>query len=84
MSTTDGTFSTPTPTNEVVRGYAPGSAERASLQAEVNRQLGEVVEIPCVVGGEEMNHSNKSKRRPPRRPKFLRLHRRCSKNNNRD
>ena len=54
MSTTDGTFSTPTPTNEVVRGYAPGSAERASLQAEVNRQLGEVVEIPCVVGGEEI------------------------------
>ena len=54
MSATDGRFSTPTPTNEPVRGYAPGTAERASLEAEVARQLTEVPEIPCVVGGERI------------------------------
>ena len=54
MSTTEGIFSTPTPINEPVRGYAPGSAERKRLEAEVQRQLGEVAEIPCVVGGKEI------------------------------
>jgi 1-pyrroline-5-carboxylate dehydrogenase len=54
MSTADGLFTTPHPTNEPVKGYAPGSPERIALQAEVNRQLTEVVEIPCVVGGEEI------------------------------
>ena len=54
MSATDGRFSTPTPVNEPVRGYAPGSTERASLEAEVARQLSEVVEIPCVIGGERI------------------------------
>jgi 1-pyrroline-5-carboxylate dehydrogenase len=37
--------------NEPVKSYAPGSAERASLQKELARQAGEIVEIPCVVGG---------------------------------
>jgi len=54
MSTADGLFTTPHPTNEPVKGYAPGSPERIALQAEVDRQLTEVVEIPCVVGGEEI------------------------------
>lgn len=44
----------PKPSNEPVRAYAPGSPERASLEAEVARQAGEVVEIPCVVGGREV------------------------------
>jgi len=54
MSATEGIFSTPNPTNETVRGYAPGSQERLNLEAEIARQLGEVVEIPCVVGGQEV------------------------------
>ncbi len=41
----------PRPVNEPVRSYAPGSAERASLEREVARQAAEVVEIPCVIGG---------------------------------
>jgi 1-pyrroline-5-carboxylate dehydrogenase len=35
-----------------VRAYAPGSSERTSLIAELARQSGEVLEIPCVVGGQ--------------------------------
>ena len=51
MSFADGIFREPTPINEPVLGYAPGSAERAALQAELSRQSAEVVEIPCVVNG---------------------------------
>lgn len=54
MIAADGIFTTPSPTNEPILGYAPGSPERISLEAEVARQLGEVVEIPCVVGGKEI------------------------------
>jgi 1-pyrroline-5-carboxylate dehydrogenase len=49
-----GLFRVPTPVNEPVRGYAPGSRERASLQAELDRQAATVVEIPCVIGGEHI------------------------------
>lgn len=42
---------TPIPLNEPVRAYAPGSAETLRLQKEIARQWGEVVEIPCVIGG---------------------------------
>ena len=51
---THGSFRTPSPANEPVLGYAPGSPERASLEAELKRQSGEVVEVPLVIGGEEV------------------------------
>jgi 1-pyrroline-5-carboxylate dehydrogenase len=44
----------PTPINEPVRTYAPGTPERASLKAELARAAGEVVEIPLVIGGERI------------------------------
>ena len=40
------------PVNEPIMGYAPGSPERAALQNEIDRQLAEVIEIPCVINGE--------------------------------
>ena len=49
-----GTFTVPSPPNEAVRSYAPGSAERASIEAELLRQASNVVEIPCVIGGERI------------------------------
>jgi 1-pyrroline-5-carboxylate dehydrogenase len=49
---------TPAPRNEPVRSHAQGSAARASLQAELSRQHGEVVEIPCVVGGRHVFTGN--------------------------
>ena len=51
MSSAEGVFTPPLPSNEPVKAYAPGSAERATLQAELDRQAAEVIEIPCVVGG---------------------------------
>ncbi len=42
------------PKNEPVKGYLPGSAERASLKAELSRQAAQEVEIPLVIGGVEI------------------------------
>ncbi len=46
----DGTFSPPTPTNEAVRAYAPGSAERNSLAATLSSMAADVAELPCRIG----------------------------------
>lgn len=51
---THGAFHTPTPVNEPVKGYAPGSPERASLSAELARMSGAQLEIPLVIGGREV------------------------------
>lgn len=50
----NGIVSVPTPDNEPVRDYAPGSAEKESLKAELTRQLGERIEIPALIGGREV------------------------------
>ena len=44
----------PQPNNEPILGFAPGSQERADLQVEMDRQMGEVIEIPCIINGEEV------------------------------
>ena len=50
----NGTPNIPPPVNEPVLSYAPGTPERDSLKAELERQLGSVVEIPAIVGGREV------------------------------
>ncbi|PKN81299.1 MAG: 1-pyrroline-5-carboxylate dehydrogenase [Chloroflexi bacterium HGW-Chloroflexi-9] len=42
----------PTPTNEPVKGYAPGSPERAALKRELDRQAATHVEVPLRIGGQ--------------------------------
>ena len=44
----------PAPVNEPVLSYAPGSAERATLKAELERMAGAQIEIPVVIGGREI------------------------------
>lgn len=56
MST--GIASVPRPINEPVRGYLPGSPERASIQRELAVQAAEVVEIPCVINGVDVYTGN--------------------------
>jgi 1-pyrroline-5-carboxylate dehydrogenase len=48
-----GNFPVPAPENEPVLGYAPGSPERASIEARLDAMATEVVEIPVVIGGVE-------------------------------
>ena len=51
---THGVFRVPTPTNEPIKGFAPGSPERESLSARVASLSGEVPEIPLIIGGKEV------------------------------
>lgn len=55
------------PVNEPILGYAPGSPERAALQDELDRQMGEVLEIPCIIGGERVFTGNTSQQVIPHR-----------------
>lgn len=41
----------PAPTNEPNLDYAPGSPERAALEAELKRQSSRTVSLPAVIGG---------------------------------
>ena len=49
-----GLSSVPSPKNEPVLSYAPGSPERATLKARLAEMSREVVDIPCVVGGKDL------------------------------
>ncbi len=42
------------PTNEPVLTYGPGSPEKAALKAELALQAGQIVDIPVIIGGEEL------------------------------
>ncbi len=46
-----GLFRAPTPINEPVLGYAPGSPERAALKAELVRQSAQQVEAGPIIAG---------------------------------
>ncbi|MDP7591065.1 MAG: 1-pyrroline-5-carboxylate dehydrogenase, partial [Candidatus Poseidoniia archaeon] len=46
------------PANEPILDYAPGSDERAALQAELEQQLAMVVEVPCIIDGEAVFTGN--------------------------
>ncbi len=48
----------PTPVNEPVRDYAPGSPEKASLKQRLAGMLAERIEIPLVIGGREVRTGN--------------------------
>ena len=47
-------FVPPAAVNEPVKGYLPGSPERASLAAKLREFSGQRLEIPLVIGGEEV------------------------------
>lgn len=51
---THGVFQVPVPRNEPVRDYAPGSRERAALKSELEAQAAQRVEVPLLIGGEEV------------------------------
>jgi 1-pyrroline-5-carboxylate dehydrogenase len=56
---------TPPPENEPVRSYAPGTDERASLKRRLAEMKQEEVEIPAIIGGEEVRTGETSDIRPP-------------------
>jgi 1-pyrroline-5-carboxylate dehydrogenase len=49
----DAVTTVPPPVNEPVRTYAPGSAERAALEARVKELAGERAELTMTIGGQQ-------------------------------
>jgi len=49
-----GNVKVPPPVNEPVLSYAPGTSERAALKARLNEMASETIEIPLLIGGEEV------------------------------
>jgi 1-pyrroline-5-carboxylate dehydrogenase len=49
----------PVPVNEPIRSYAPGSPERAELKARLTSMASERIEIPLVIGGQEIRTGKK-------------------------
>ena len=74
-----GIFRPPPVENEPVRGYAPGSPERAALQLRLEQMRGERLDIPLVIGGKDVRTGTtreavdaarqgaRARRRPPGR-----------------
>jgi 1-pyrroline-5-carboxylate dehydrogenase len=54
MSAAPGLFRPPPPENEPVKSYAPGSPEREELRVRLEQMRSEQIEIPLVIGGEEV------------------------------
>jgi len=52
--TSAGQFRVPTPSNEPVRPYGPGSPERISLEARLAEMAAETVDMPLVIGGRDV------------------------------
>ena len=50
----NGIVRIPPPVNEPVKSYAPGSPERASLKQRLAAMMNEELDIPLVIGGEEI------------------------------
>ena len=46
------------PENEPILNYEVGSKERENLEKEINKQLSEIIEIPCIINGEEVYTNN--------------------------
>jgi 1-pyrroline-5-carboxylate dehydrogenase len=54
VSAAPGLFRPPKPVNEPVKGYVPGSPERAELKLRLQQLESERHDLPCVIGGEEV------------------------------
>jgi 1-pyrroline-5-carboxylate dehydrogenase len=60
-----GFFHVPTPKNEPVYTYAPGTKERAALKKALDQARSQELDIPMYIGGEEVRSGNKKRLAPP-------------------
>jgi len=60
-----GFFNVPKAVNEPVKQYAPGSAERETLQKKLAELRAEVRDIPMFIGGKEVREGKKVSLHPP-------------------
>jgi 1-pyrroline-5-carboxylate dehydrogenase len=60
-----GNFKYPTPVNEPILNYAPGSAEKISLKATLANLKKENIDVPMYIGGKEIRTTKKMRIAPP-------------------
>ena len=68
---TNGIFDVPIPKNEPILSYEPGSNEKKSLKAKIAELKGKEIEIPVIIGGEEVKTGNTVECRCPHETKKL-------------
>ena len=54
----NGIFRIPQPVNEPCLQYAPGSPERTELSSRLQEMLNGQIEVPMIIGGEEVRNGN--------------------------
>ena len=66
-----GFFTVPTPVNEPVKAYAPGSPERKELHSAIKEARSMQVDVPMYIGSEEVRTENKHAMSPPHDHKHI-------------
>jgi len=66
-----GFFNVPTPVNEPILGYAPGSKERELLKAALADARSQQIDIPMYIGGKEVHTDQKGTATPPHDHKHI-------------
>ncbi|MFN2462746.1 MAG: 1-pyrroline-5-carboxylate dehydrogenase, partial [Candidatus Dormibacteria bacterium] len=67
----DAHFLTPPPINEPVRGYAPGSPERASVRTRLEELTDARTEVPMVIDGRPVMTADAGTVRAPHRHELV-------------
>jgi len=60
-----GIYTVPTPKNEPVKSYAPGSPEKIELKKKIEEFRSQEMDIPMYIGSEEVKTGNKLPINPP-------------------
>jgi 1-pyrroline-5-carboxylate dehydrogenase len=66
-----GYFNYPTPVNEPVLNYAPGSAEKKRLKTTIAALKSKKIDVPMYIGSEEVFSGKKVEMRPPHQHKHV-------------
>jgi 1-pyrroline-5-carboxylate dehydrogenase len=56
-----GDIQVPIPVNEPIRSYSPGTPERTALKAKLKELAAQEIEIPLIIGGEEVRTGKTAK-----------------------
>lgn len=66
-----GFFHVPTPKNEPVLSYSPGSKEREAIRKALEEARSKEIDIPMYIGGDEVRSGNKKPITPPHDHKHI-------------
>ena len=67
-------FTVPKPENDPIQSYAPGTPERKELKATLDELKGKEIEIPIIIGGQEIKTGNTQKCIIPHNHKHVLAH----------